>query len=37
MKFVFTPIGIVAGLLAGILGKKIFEQQRTPKPEAEVA
>jgi Protein of unknown function (DUF4235) len=26
MKFVFLPISIVGGLLAGLLGKKIFEQ-----------
>jgi hypothetical protein len=26
MKLIFTPIGIVAGLLAGIVGRKIFEQ-----------
>jgi len=26
MKFVFLPISIIGGLLAGILGKKIFEQ-----------
>lgn len=26
MKFLFAPFSIVAGLLAGFLGKKIFEQ-----------
>jgi Protein of unknown function (DUF4235) len=26
MKFVFLPISIVTGLLAGLIGKKIFEQ-----------
>ena len=26
MKFLFLPISIVAGLLAGLLGKKLFEQ-----------
>ena len=26
MKFVFTPFSIVLGLLAGIVGRKIFEQ-----------
>jgi Protein of unknown function (DUF4235) len=26
MKFVFMPIGIIGGLVAGLLGKKIFEQ-----------
>jgi len=26
MKFIFMPIGIIGGLLAGMLGKKIFEQ-----------
>jgi hypothetical protein len=26
MKFIFMPIGIIGGILAGLLGKKIFEQ-----------
>ncbi len=26
MKLVFTPIGIIVGLLAGVVGKKVFEQ-----------
>ena len=26
MKLLFTPFSIIAGLLAGMLGKKIFEQ-----------
>jgi Protein of unknown function (DUF4235) len=26
MKFLFAPFSIIAGLLAGFLGKKIFEQ-----------
>jgi hypothetical protein len=26
MKIVFTPISIIAGLLAGIAGKKVFER-----------
>jgi Protein of unknown function (DUF4235) len=26
MKFVFAPISIVLGLVAGLIGKKIFEQ-----------
>jgi Protein of unknown function (DUF4235) len=26
MKFVFTPISIIGGLLAGFVAKKIFEQ-----------
>lgn len=26
MKFVFTPISIALGLLAGLVGKKIFER-----------
>jgi Protein of unknown function (DUF4235) len=26
MKFAFAPLGIIAGLLAGLVGKKIFEQ-----------
>jgi hypothetical protein len=26
MKLLFTPFSIIAGLLAGFLGKKIFEQ-----------
>jgi hypothetical protein len=40
MKFVFAPISIVLGLLAGIVGGKIFEKiwglvddQEPPKPE----
>ena len=40
MKIVFTPISIVLGLLAGILGQKIFEKlwslvddQEPPSPE----
>ena len=40
MKFVFAPIGIVLGLIAGSAGKKIFEQiwglideEEPPKPE----
>jgi hypothetical protein len=26
MKFLFTPIGIAGGLLAGFVGKKLFER-----------
>jgi hypothetical protein len=26
MSFIFMPIGIIGGILAGLLGKKIFEQ-----------
>jgi Protein of unknown function (DUF4235) len=26
MRFVFAPIGIVTGLIAGVLGKKAFER-----------
>lgn len=40
MKFVFAPISIVLGLIAGVLGKKLFEQvwgliddEEPPKPE----
>lgn len=40
MKFIFAPIGIVTGLLAGLAGKKAFEQiwgmvddQEPPHPE----
>lgn len=40
MKILFAPIGIVAGLLAGFLGKKAFERiwsaiddQEPPQPE----
>lgn len=40
MKFIFAPIGIVLGLIAGALGKKIFERiwgliddEEPPKPE----
>ena len=39
MKFVYMPIGIIGGLLAGLLGKKIFERlwgvigdEETPDP-----
>lgn len=40
MKVIFTPISIVLGLIAGILGKKVFEQvwgliddEEPPQPE----
>ncbi|HEX6688501.1 MAG TPA: DUF4235 domain-containing protein [Solirubrobacterales bacterium] len=40
MKLIFAPIGIVAGLLAGTMGKKIFERlwgfvddEEPPRPE----
>jgi hypothetical protein len=40
MKFVFMPISIAAGLLAGLAGKKIFErlwglvdEEEPPRPE----
>jgi len=40
MKFIFAPIGIVLGLIAGMIGSKIFERiwgliddQEPPKPE----
>jgi hypothetical protein len=40
MKFIFAPISIVLGLIAGTLGKKLFEQvwgliddEEPPKPE----
>ncbi len=40
MKFLFMPISIAAGLLAGLLGKKIFERlwglvddEEPPSPE----
>ena len=40
MKLIFAPISIVLGLIAGIAGKKIFEQvwglideEEPPKPE----
>ncbi|MDQ2630569.1 MAG: DUF4235 domain-containing protein [Actinomycetota bacterium] len=40
MKFIFAPISIVLGLIAGSIGKKIFEQvwglideEEPPKPE----
>jgi hypothetical protein len=26
MKFVFLPVSIIGGLLAGLIGKKVFEQ-----------
>jgi len=40
MKLVFTPISVLAGLIAGLIGKKIFEriwglvdEQEPPSPE----
>jgi len=40
MKFLFTPVSIVAGLIAGMVGKKLFERlwsvvddEEPPKPE----
>ncbi len=40
MKLIFTPISIITGLIAGIIGKKIFEKawavvddEEAPKPE----
>jgi hypothetical protein len=40
MKIVFTPVSIVLGLIAGLIGQKIFEQlwglvddQEPPSPE----
>jgi hypothetical protein len=40
MKFVFMPISIIAGLIAGLVGKKVFEQlwglvdeEEPPRPE----
>jgi hypothetical protein len=40
MKLIFMPVSIVAGLIAGMLGKKIFERlwgliddQEPPQPE----
>ncbi len=40
MKFVFTPISLLLGLAAGLVGKKIFEQlwglvddEEPPRPE----
>lgn len=40
MKFVFTPVSLLAGLLAGLAGKKIFERiwglvddEEPPRPE----
>jgi hypothetical protein len=40
MKLIFTPISIVLGLLAGVIGQKIFEKlwslvddQKPPSPE----
>ena len=40
MKLIFTPISIITGLIAGILGKKVFEKawsavddEEPPKPE----
>jgi hypothetical protein len=40
MKFIFAPIGIVLGLIAGMVGSKIFErlwglidEEEPPKPE----
>ena len=40
MKFAFTPIRLVAGLLAGLVAKKVFErlwglvdEEESPRPE----
>ena len=40
MKFVFTPVSLILGLIAGLVGKKIFEQlwglvdeEEPPRPE----
>jgi hypothetical protein len=40
MKFIFAPIGIVLGMIAGMIGSKIFEriwglidEEEPPKPE----
>ena len=40
MKFIFTPISVITGLIAGVIGKKIFEkawavvdEEEAPKPE----
>jgi hypothetical protein len=40
MKFIFAPIGIVLGLIAGMIGSRIFEriwglidEEEPPKPE----
>ena len=40
MKFVFTPVSLILGLIAGLVGKKIFEKiwglvddEEPPKPE----
>lgn len=40
MKFVFTPISLLAGLLAGLVAKKVFErlwslvdEEEPPQPE----
>ena len=40
MKFIFAPIGIVLGLIAGLLGQKLFERvwgliddEEPPSPE----
>jgi Protein of unknown function (DUF4235) len=40
MKFIFAPIGIIAGLIAGSAGKKVFERlwavvddEEPPQPE----
>jgi hypothetical protein len=40
MKFIFAPIGIIAGLIAGTAGKKLFERlwavvddEEPPQPE----
>jgi len=44
LKLVFTPLSIVLGLIAGLIGKKIFEQiwglidkEEPPKPTTEEA
>jgi hypothetical protein len=40
MKLIFTPISIITGLIAGLVGKKVFEKawgvidkEEAPKPE----
>lgn len=40
MKFLFLPVSIIGGLLAGLIGKKVFEQiwglideQEPPEPQ----
>ena len=43
-KLIFTPVGLLAGLISGLIGKKLFQriwaaidEQHPPKPQERVA